>query len=200
MFSGIVETLGTVSFIKINPSQIDIAITPQITFSDVSIGDSIAVNGVCLTVTEMVNDTFTATLVPETMRLTNLGHLEVGSKVNLERSLPINGRIGGHYVQGHVDACGEIIDLQQEGEQALLVKIGIPPQLAKYFVNKGYVAIDGMSITIIEATPSWFSVTFIPHTQAVTVVNEYKIGSRVNLEVDILGKYVEKLLQEKISI
>jgi riboflavin synthase len=194
MFGGIVETLGIVSSIKISPSHIDISITPQLNFTDINIGDSVAVNGVCLTVTAFVNNTFTATLVPETMRLTNLGNLEVGGKVNLERALPANGRLGGHYVQGHIDGCGEILAIEQDGKQALFVKIGIPATLAKYFVNKGYVAIDGMSITIIEATDNWFTVTFIPHTQAVTIVNEYQVGMRVNLEVDILGKYVEKIL------
>jgi riboflavin synthase len=194
MFGGIVETLGIVNSIEMNPSHIDISITPQIKFSDISIGDSVAVNGVCLTVTTFVNNTFSATIVPETMRLTNLGNLAVGSKVNLERALPVNGRIGGHCVQGHIDGCGDIIELQQDGNDALLVKIAVPSTLAKYFVNKGYVTIDGMSITIIEATPTWFSVTLIPHTQAVTITNEYRTGSRVNLEVDILGKYVEKLL------
>ncbi len=194
MFGGIVETLGIVSSIEMNASHIDISITPQLEFSDISIGDSVAVNGVCLTVTTFVNNTFSATIVPETMRLTNLGNLVVGSKVNLERALPVNGRISGHNVQGHIDACGEIIELQQDGNEALLVKIGIPPTLAKYFVNKGYVTIDGMSITVIEATSSWFSITLIPHTQAVTIAKEYSPGSRVNLEVDILGKYVAKLL------
>jgi riboflavin synthase len=194
MFGGIVETVGIVSFIKISPSHIDISITPQIEFSDINIGDSIAVNGVCLTVTTFVNNTFTATIVPETMRLTNLGNLVVGSKVNLERALPVNGRVSGHYVQGHIDNCAEIIDIQQDGKEALLVKFAIPPRLAKYFVNKGYVAIDGMSITIIEAASTWFTVTFIPHTQAATIVHEYHVGGRVNLEVDILGKYVEKIL------
>jgi riboflavin synthase len=203
MFGGIVETVGIVSFIKISPSHIDISITPQIEFSDINIGDSIAVNGVCLTVVTFVNNTFTATIVPETMRLTNLGNLEVGSKVNLERALPANGRVSGHYVQGHIDGCAEIIELQYDGSKALIVTFAIPPHLAKYLVNKGYITIDGMSITIIEATPSWFSVTFIPHTQAATTVHEYRLGSLVNLEVDILGKYVEKLLisltPEKIS-
>jgi riboflavin synthase len=200
MFSGIVETIGLVSFIKMNPSQIDISITPQTLFSDINIGDSVAVNGVCLTVTNFVNNTFTATIVPETMRLTNLGMLQVGSKVNLERSLPVNGRIGGHYVQGHIDACAEIIDLQKDGQNALLLKISIPERFAKYIVDKGYIAIDGMSITIIKAAANWFSVTLIPHTQDATIVNQYQMGQRLNLEVDILGKYVEKLLQEKIPV
>ena len=200
MFSGIVETLGLVSFIKMNPNQIDISITPQIPFSDINIGDSVAVNGVCLTVTSFVNNTFTAALVPETMRLTNLGMLQVGSKVNLERSLRVNGRIGGHYVQGHVDACAEIIDLQKDGQNALLLKISIPERFAKYIVDKGYIALDGMSLTIIKAAANWFSITLIPHTQEVTIVHQYQIGQRVNLEVDILGKYVEKLLQDKIPV
>ena len=194
MFGGIVETLGIVSSIKISPSYLDISIAPQKNFSDIALGDSIAVNGVCLTVTAFTDTTFTAMVVPETMRLTNLNDLVIGSKVNLERALPVNGRIGGHYVQGHVDAFTHIIDVKNDGDNALLVKFATPSSLAKYLVNKGYIAIDGMSLTIIEAKPDWFSVTFIPHTQGVTVVNQYQVGSRVNLEVDILGKYLEKLL------
>jgi riboflavin synthase len=199
MFGGIVESLGIVSLIKISPSHLDITITPQLNFSDIALGDSIAVNGVCLTVTAFTENTFTAMVVPETMRLTNLNDLVVGSKVNLERALPVNGRIGGHYVQGHVDSYSTIIDLQPDGANALLVKIATPPTLAKYLINKGYIAIDGMSITIIEATSVWFTVTFIPHTRAVTVASQYQQGTKVNLEVDILGKYLEKLLPAHIA-
>jgi riboflavin synthase len=117
-----------------------------------------------------------------------------GGSVNLERAMKANARVGGHYVQGHVDGVGEILEITHDNSDALIVKIGMPHSFAKYMVNKGYISIDGMSITIINATPDWFTVTFIPHTQAVTVVKHYVIGTKVNLEVDMTAKHLEKLL------
>ena len=114
--------------------------------------------------------------------------------VNLERSLTLSSRIGGHYVQGHVEGVGEILEITPDNSEALLVKISIPPKLAKYVIPKGYITLDGMSITVINTTPEWFTVTLIPHTQALTIVKHYKVGDLINIEVDILGKYVEKIL------
>lgn len=194
MFSGIVTAIGMIQRILTQTDSIDFVIHVPVTFSDLIMGESIAVNGVCLTVTGFSQISMNVTAVPETLRVTNLGQLTETSLVNLERSITLTTRLGGHYVQGHVDAVGEILDIQADGTTALLVKISMPPTLAKYVVCKGYITLDGMSITVIDTSPSWFTVTFIPHTQQVTVVNQYRKGSKINIEVDILGKYIEKLI------
>jgi riboflavin synthase len=193
MFSGIVEMMGIILAISVHDACKTFEIKPDVMFDDVFIGDSVAVNGACLTVIELTDATFKVTAVPVTLQITNLDLLDVGSCVNLERAVKVDMRIGGHYVQGHVDGVGEILEIHQQGG-ALLVKIGMPKVLAKYMVNKGYVAIDGMSITIIEAALDWFAVTFIPHTKSVTIVDRYQVGHLVNLETDMLAKHVEKLL------
>ena len=194
MFSGIVETVGVINDLKLIRDCLKINISPYKIFNDLNIGDSVSVNGVCLTITNIIHDTFDMTIVPETMRLTNLGLLTVGSLVNLERSIQVGDRISGHYVQGHIDATGEIIDKHKDGEEALILKINFPYEFGKYIVKKGYIALDGMSITTIDVTEKWFTVTLIPHTQQVSIANQYSIGTKLNIEVDILGKYVEKLL------
>lgn len=194
MFSGIVETVGIINCLKAMHDCLNINITPQKKFIDLTVGDSISINGVCLTITKLLNDSFNVTAVPETIRVTNLEKFCLGSKVNLERSLKADSRIGGHYVQGHVDFKGEILDLKPDGEDALIAKISNPIDYAKYIVNKGYIALDGMSITVIESQPEWFTVTFIPHTQQITIVNQYRKGTHINVEVDIIGKFVEKIV------
>lgn len=194
MFNGIVETVGTVTDIQKMDDCIHFLITTPKPLADLFIGESVSVNGVCLTVTRFTENTFNVTAVPETLRVTNLGALEVGSLVNLECSMKVSGRMGGHYVQGHVDGVGEILEVKTEGNAALLVKISVPATLAKYTVNKSYIALDGMSITVIQAGPDWITVTFIPHTQQVTIIKQYRKGTKINIEVDILSKYVEKLL------
>lgn len=194
MFSGIVETLGIIRLLNQTIDSISFQIEPQIKFDDLRIGDSVSINGVCLTVTEIFATTFAVTAVPETLRLTNLGELRLGAEVNLERSLLVGARNGGHNVQGHVDALGKIIDIEADGKDAITVKISVPERLGRYIVNKGYIGLDGMSITVIEANKDWFTVMFIPHTQQVTIVKHYQIGTNINVEVDIYGKYVEKLL------
>ncbi len=199
MFGGIVETIGCITQLTTSHDCVHLTIAPKEAptknFNDVNIGDSIAVNGVCLTVTHIIDNTFSFTAVPQTLRLTNLGNLIVGSRVNLERSLQVNSRLGGHQVQGHIDGVGDILEMKADGEEALLVKISVPSTLAKYVVNKGYIGLDGMSITVIEAGATWFTVTFIPHTQQVTIVNEYKVGTKINIEVDVLGKYIERYME-----
>lgn len=199
MFSGIVTAIGIIQRILTQADAIDFVVRIPDTFNDLTLGESIAVNGVCLTVTGFSQTSVNVTAVPETLRITNLGQLTETSLVNLERSITLNTRLGGHYVQGHVDAVGEILDIQADGSTALLVKISIPPALGKYIVRKGYITLDGMSITVIDTAPTWFTVTFIPHTQQVTVVSQYRKGSKINLEVDILGKYIEKLMAPIIS-
>lgn len=194
MFSGIVETIGIIIDLQRVDGCKNFTILPQQIFDDIAIGDSIAINGVCLTVTELTNESFNVTVVPETLRLTNLNHLVIGDKVNAERSLKVNSRLSGHLVQGHVDAMGEILEIENDHSSALLVKISLPKKLSHYVISKGYIGLDGMSITVINATPTWFSVTFIPHTQAVTIINQYHKGSLINIEVDMVGKYIEKIL------
>jgi riboflavin synthase len=194
MFGGLVEAIGIVKNKIQNNDCIELHFSLSADFSDLKIGDSIAVNGVCLTITDLSVDGFSATAVPETLRLTNLQYLTVGSLVNLERSLAVNARIGGHCVQGHVDGIGEIVQIAHDDKNALLVKINIAKHLTKYIVKKGYITLDGMSITVIDSDIDFFTVTFIPHTQAVTIVNQYQVGTKVNIEVDILGKYIEKLI------
>lgn len=194
MFSGIVETLGTIRYLNKTNDTVVFHIEPHHPFNDVRIGDSIAVNGVCLTVTELMGNLFSVTAVPETLRLTNLKELEQESTLNLERALLVGGRNGGHNVQGHVDAIGSIVAIEQDGRDAWLVTIKVPTELSKYIVKKGYITIDGMSITVVDASPGQFSVTFIPHTREVTIVSQYQLGRIVNLEVDILGKYIEQII------
>jgi riboflavin synthase len=197
MFSGIVESIGTIMHLENTGACLKISIKPQVHLDDSKIGDSLSVNGVCLTITECLGTEIKAIVVPETLRLTNLGKLSVGSLVNLERSIKNGGRNSGHYVQGHVDGMGEIIEIRPDGPKALLLKCTVPSHLSKYLVNKGYIAFDGMSLTIIEAKNDYFTLTLIPHTQQVTIAKQYKIGDFVNLEVDILGKYVEKIMGYK---
>jgi riboflavin synthase len=193
MFSGIVEETGTVAGRQHRPGGLTLTIRADEVLQGVRRGDSIAVNGVCVTVVRYDADTFDVELAPETLRRTSLAQLQVGAAVNLERSLAANGRIGGHVVQGHVDATGEVLALQPDGE-GVMATFRPPVALMKYIVPKGYIAVDGMSLTVVDTGPDWFSISFIPHTRAVTIAGRYATGFRVNLEVDILGKYVEKLL------
>lgn len=194
MFSGIVETIGVIAFAELKQGCKYLTIVPKHEFNDLVIGESISINGVCLTVTSFSTRTFSVTAVPETLRLTNLDQLNINDYVNLERSLKVSSRIGGHYLQGHVDAKCQILELTKDHSEALLAKISIPNKFARYIIDKGYIGIDGMSITVIQATSGWFTVTFIPHTQVSTITHHYRQGTWVNIEIDMIGKYIEKLL------
>lgn len=194
MFSGIVETTGIIQSIHIADQIKQFAFYAPMLTHDLQIGASIAVNGVCLTVVRFNHDEFSVDVVPETLRCTNLGELSVGDHVNLERSMKADQRIGGHFVQGHVDTTCEIISIKSEGT-ALLATLSLPAQCNPYLVNKGYVTLDGMSITVIEAAKDYFTVTFIPHTQFATIVQHYRVGQRVNLEVDMMAKYAIKTME-----
>lgn len=195
MFNGIVESIGVIRNVNKSHDCMHFTVAPQMDFNDLNIGDSIAMNGVCLTITQLFVDAFSITAVPETLRLTNLGDLVEGDYVNLERPLRRDSRIGGHYVQGHVDDVGEITQIEEDGDDAWLVTISASPFLTKYIIKKGYVALDGMSITVVDVTDDDFTVTFIPHTQQVTIVQHYEEGTKINIEVDIMGKYIEKLIK-----
>jgi riboflavin synthase len=194
MFSGIVEEVGTIAALDKRPGGITLTIRARKVLGETQIGDSIAVNGACLTVVRFDEQTFDIDMAPETLRKTSLNQCDVGDDVNLERSLMAHGRVGGHFVQGHIDSTAEVVGMVPDGE-GVLATFRPPAELMRYIVPKGYVAIDGMSLTVVGTGPDWFSISFIPHTREVTVVKDYESGHLVNLEVDILGKYVEKLLE-----
>lgn len=188
MFTGIVEEIGVVK--AMDAGRLTIGASAVV--SDVSVGDSIAVNGACLTVTEHDDASFAVDVVPETLRRTNLGALTAGSRVNLERSMPASGRFGGHMVQGHVDGTGVVRSISADGD-ALMMAFEASPWVMRYAVEKGFIAVDGTSLTIVHCDNFSFSVTLIPHTQANTVLGDKRVGDSVNLEADIVAKYVERL-------
>lgn len=192
MFTGIVEEKGTVKRISRGQNSC-IEIQADKIFSDIHIGDSIAVNGVCLTVTDFSGNIFTADVMNETFSRSSLGSLRAGSHVNLERAMSANGRFGGHIVSGHIDGTGKIISTRKD-DNAVWYKISADKNIIKYIVEKGSIAIDGISLTVAKAERDNFSVSVIPHTSEETILSEKKAGDIVNLENDIIGKYVERFL------
>jgi len=195
MFTGIVEELGYVKACRRDGDGFALSIMCQQVLQGTALGDSIAVNGVCLTVTDIDNNSFMTGLAPETRKRTNLQELLTGSAVNLERSVTPSTRMGGHFVQGHVDATGKIRQFRRD-EDALWVTIEAPPELMRYIVVKGYITLDGTSLTVVDVGEDFFSVTLVAYTQAHIVMPLKKVGDGVNIEVDVLGKYVERLLQQ----
>lgn len=193
MFTGIIEEIGTIKSINSNGISSQLCISANKILEDTKIGDSIAVNGVCLTVTSIKSNLFTADVMAETLRRSNLGSLIPQSKVNLERAMPANGRFGGHIVSGHIDGTGTIAETKPEGN-AVWIKINCSDNLLKYIIHKGSITIDGISLTVAKVTDSDFSVSIIPHTAANTTLLQKKSGDVVNLENDVVGKYIEKLL------
>lgn len=194
MFTGIVEELGRVAAIQALPDNaIRITIEGPTVLSDANLGDSICVNGVCLTVAEQNGDQFTADVMSETINRTTIGDLLTGSQVNLERPVTLATRLGGHLVQGHVDAVGTV-SAREHSDNWDVVTITPPKELLKYVVEKGSITIDGTSLTVSAVTDSTFSVSLIPATLEKTTLGIRQIGDRVNLEVDVLAKYVEKLV------
>ena len=193
MFTGIVEELGEVVAVERLPDAARLTVRgPRVT-ADASHGDSIAVNGVCLTVTDSSDKTFTADVMAETLRRTGLGALSPGSPVNLERPVEMGGRLGGHLVQGHADGTGEILS-RTPGEHWDVVRIATPPDLTRYIVLKGSITVDGVSLTVSALSVAWFEVSLIPTTLEMTTLGRLEPGSQVNLEVDVIAKYVESLL------
>lgn len=193
MFTGIIEEIGTIKNINTNGVSAQLNIASNLVLEGTKIGDSIAVNGVCLTVTSLTSNSFTADIMAETLRRSNLGNLLPQSKVNLERAMIANGRFGGHIVSGHIDGTGTIIETKPEGN-AIWVKIKTSSEILKYIIQKGSITIDGISLTVAKITDQDFSVSIIPHTAENTTLLQKKVGEVVNLENDIVGKYVEKLL------
>jgi len=193
LFTGIVEEIGKIKRIDKGTDSCSIAIEADKVLSGSNIGDSIAVNGVCLTVTGMAGNVFTADVMPETLRRSNLGSLSSGSYVNLERAMAANGRFGGHIVSGHIDGTGSIRELKRE-DNAVWVTVDCDSRLLKYIIEKGSITIDGISLTVAYVDDICFKVSIIPHTAGETTLLKHHKGDIVNLENDIIGKYVEKLL------
>ena len=194
MFTGIVEELGTIRSIRRGAASAVLSIGAEAVLSDLRIGDSVAVNGVCLTATGVDGSGFTADVMHETLQRSSLGALGPGSRVNLERAMAADGRFGGHIVSGHIDGTGTIAERRRD-DNAVWYTVSAPPALLRYIVEKGSIAIDSISLTVASVEADRFSVSVIPHTAAVTLLGAKGPGDVVNLETDIIGKYVERLLR-----
>lgn len=190
MFTGIIEEVGRVLLTR--PEQMTVG--AKLVLERTAVGDSVAVNGVCLTVTAITDDSFTVGVTPETLRRSNLGTLTSGDKVNLERPLAIGGRLGGHIVEGHVDGTARVSALRPDGK-ALIITFETPRQLMRYIVEKGFVAVSGMSLTVMHRDDASFTVSIIEYTREHTIVRDLKINDVVNIEVDIIAKYIEQLVK-----
>lgn len=194
MFTGIVEQMGTVEDVSdLETGRLMVLAAPGI--ADLRIGASISVNGVCLTAVETGDDTVSVEVIPETLQRSNLGSVQQGSKVNLERPMSANGRFDGHIVQGHVDGVGTISDVDRNDDGGVVMKVETPDNLGRYVVEKGSITVDGVSLTVASLTTTGFNVALIPHTLEVTTLGLRNPGDTVNLEVDVLAKYVERLLR-----
>jgi len=198
MFTGIVEDLGRVVRVEDAEGLRRFTLQSDVCADGVRVGDSIAVNGACLTAVNVANSEISVEAVPETLRLTNLGQLAVDSLVNLERPLAYGDRMGGHYVQGHVDATAELIERRPDGNSEV-VRFAVPPDLMRYIVSKGFVALDGVSLTVVDPCEATFAVALIPHTIRSVTLGTAPVGYRANLEVDILAKYGRLPEPEKAS-
>jgi riboflavin synthase len=194
MFTGLIETLGTVRRLDANGVGRDLIVAAPAIAPELALGESVAVNGACLTVLERDAETFRFQVGPETLERTNLGSLAAGDVVNLERALRLCDRLGGHLVQGHVDGVGKIISRKRQGDWEVVWFL-CPPDLAAQMVRKGSIAVDGISLTLVDVTADGFSVALIPHTIAVTTLGRKSVGAMVNLETDMLAKYVWKCLK-----
>jgi riboflavin synthase len=198
MFTGIIEEMGTISGLTPRPEAIELCVQCRDTLRCIATGDSIAVDGICLTVTQFDAQSFCAFVSAETLRCTGLGQKNVGDKVNLERSLTLEKKLGGHLVQGHVDGTGRVEAIRPEGDSQMW-HFSVSPDLGKYLVNKGSVAVDGISLTVVESRRDYFTVAIIPKTLDATTFQFRMPGDTVNVETDIIGKYVYKHLHPEES-
>ena len=198
MFTGIIEEMGSVKALRRDGSAARLTVSASIVLGGTVIGDSICVNGVCLTVVDLAKDGFSADVAVETLRVTNLGELKIGVNVNLERALQLSARIGGHLVSGHVDAVGRIREKREEGN-GWRIFIDAPEAVLRYVIRKGSIAIDGISLTVADVDKSGFSIAMMPHTAKLTTLGFKAGGDSVNLETDIIGKYVERLLSGRVE-
>jgi len=196
LFTGLIEEIGTVQSVLKGAKSATITIKAKNVLKNAKLGDSIATNGVCLTVTSFTSDGFQVDVMAETMRMSNLSKLSPGSKVNLERALMLGDRLGGHLVSGHIDGIGIIKDFKRE-DNAIWASISAPPHILKYVVYKGSIAIDGISLTVAYVDNEIFKVSVIPHTKEITTLLHKNIGDEVNLEGDMIGKYIERFLSFK---
>jgi riboflavin synthase len=196
LFTGIVEELGTVERIEQQTDAVRLTVRATAVLEDAALGDSIAVNGCCLTVAERTGETWTADVMAETLAKTGLGALVAGDRVNLERAVTAGTRLGGHLVQGHVDAVGHVVR-REPGEHWDVVTVAMPGELAPYLVNKGSITVDGVSLTVVEAGDESFTVSLIPETLRRTTLGFREPGDAVNLEVDVIGKYVARQLEAR---
>ena len=192
MFTGIIEEIGKVKSIERHANSIKLTVSAKKIMSDIHLGDSISTNGICLTVTTFTNDSFTVDVMPETMMTTNFKNLKVNDEVNLERALSVNARLGGHIVSGHIDGIGTIIKKYND-DKAIRMSFATSPSILELIVKKGSIAIDGISLTVTDVDSTSFSVSIIEHTQGETTLTSKMIGDTVNLENDVIGKYVQKL-------
>ena len=192
MFTGIIEDIGTVKSIRINGNLLKIGINSKNLVKDLRLGESVCVNGTCLTVTDIEKSSFLVDVLPETASKTNLGSLKISENVNLERALKASDRFSGHIVSGHVDATGTVKSITRSLD-SIKMTVAYPRSLNRYIVNKGSIALDGISLTVSSVTPESFTLNIIPYTIKTTTIGRKKIGDKVNLEGDILGKYIEKM-------
>jgi riboflavin synthase len=193
VFTGIIEELGVIDRLVQQGETIEIAIKAKTILHDVKLGDSIAVNGVCLTVTSYTNEQFIVDVMPETVRATSLKNLKKGSKINLERAMAANGRFGGHFVSGHVDGVGTILN-KTKVANAVYYEIEVSPEILQYIILKGSIAVDGTSLTVFAITDHSFTISLIPHTLSETVLGMKGVGDIVNIECDMLGKYIKRFI------
>ena len=194
MYTGLVTGTGVMTGLTTYSHHKALTIEAAVALGSAKVGDSIAVNGVCLTITSLNANSFTADVVAETLSKTTLDHLKVGNNVNLELTAKVGDHIGGHMVKGHVDATAVVSELQVSGE-AWWLKLTCPQHLSSLVVSKGSIAVDGMSLTVIDSGEGWFSVTLIPHTRMITIAKQYQVGTKVNLEMDIFAKQIKKLME-----
>ena len=193
MFTGIVEEIGIIKGIYKGDVSCRLTLQGEKIFDDLKLGDSVAVNGVCLTVCSINQNTFDADVMHETLNRSSLGELQAGSRVNMERAMPANGRFGGHIVSGHIDGVGTIASNKKDGI-AVSVRVKAEGSILKYMIIKGSIAIDGISLTVTDVGKDYFEVSLIPHTGQCTTLLDKKVGDKVNLEADVIGKYVEKFI------
>ncbi len=198
MFTGLIEDIGRIAAIEPRGDGTRLTIETQLPRKEISLGDSIAVNGICLTVTDTGGSGLIFDVSPETAARSTIRELRGGSRVNLERALKMGDRLGGHIVTGHIDCCATLVATRQDSDSRVL-GFSLPPEFLRYLVHKGSITVDGISLTVNGLTKEGFSVTIIPHTFEQTTLSTLKIGSRVNIETDILGKYVERLLAPAVT-
>lgn len=197
MFTGIIAAIGKIEAVQTKGGDIQLQVsTQQLDLADVKLGDSVAINGVCLTVVDISRTTLSFDVSRESLDRTSLGTVQIGSEVNLEKSLAVGDRLGGHFVSGHVDGLGTVTS-RQESARSVQFRFEVPLGLERYIAEKGSICIDGTSLTVNNVADNWFEVNIIPHTMQETIMSSYRVGTKVNLEVDLIARYLERLLPQQ---